>query len=1418
MKKKTRVISFILLSIFLVTNMGMPVRAEEIDDSNTDSSEETVYDVNLPEENADEEEDFSIGEGLTDIQEEGDDSDVLNYLAEDNDAPTKLRINLLSTPHGVEKSALSFSWSNSMENGMESQKAYRIRIFLRTENLTQGTFVYDSEWVDSSDNTSVLYDLSQELADNELYYWQVQTMNEDGKESSFSEPQAFSTAVGSEWAGRNGIWGSDGQKTVFLRRKLQRPDNLERAVLSVTATSADETKQYVYNLYVNGEEIGLGPVRTNGKTAYYHTYDITDLLTEEENIIGSICYSEKKASFLSQITFFYSDGTKEIIDNTARDTGAWKVKNADNVFVGNNNSSIGTNYYTARQDNLNVSQYPFDWCTAGYADGGWSVPVVKDYLSNYELKPSGLAGMKRYPVTPQSVEKQADGSWLVDFGSEIVGGIELNISSGGGAITLEYGEELDESGNAKYKLSTGNVYQETWTLRSGWQKVSGIGMKTFRYVTVRNCADNIGTDNIMGLTIRQEFEDEASSFSSSNNLLNELYNMMKYTSKITAQDLYVDTQNRERNPYEGDALITAMNSYSFSEASPSAKFTAEYLLDNTTWPAEYSLYNIMLIYENYMYTGDMRNLEQSYQKLKEKSLEEYFDSSVGLMGDITSPRVSNQKIMVDWPSTETDGYNKEESYYNTVFNAVCAGGYADMASIAEALGHTEESEYYKGLSDTIRQNMIKKLYNSETGEYYDGLDVNGKQVKHSSQHATAYALAFGIYESQSMADRMAGVIEQDQEVKMSVYGTYFLLQGLYQSNHGDLARKIMSNPDDILGVKSWAYMMYGLGATVTSEAWNSDLKSNISLCHPWGTAPGSMLSRGLFGIRPTEAGFDSFQIKLQPGGVSQASIKQPTLKGTIEISYTMDGKGGISCDVTVPSNSKADIYIPVSKNNAVLTVDGKRVSASREDGYLVYTLSAGSHTVTADAGIYEDASELAMTDVVYDVYFGQKWNGEATNGVRVGKTSGEKVEAVTFRLMNQQNAGNVEYSAYMQSYGWQDWVSEGAAGKPGEGKRLEAVRLRLTGELAQQIDVYYRVYVEGYGWLDWAENGEPAGTSGYAKEVRSLQAKIVKKNDEAPGTTECPYKSTRKQIEYRTHVQSYGWQEKCGDGEVSGTVGSAKRLEAIKINLDDTEYSGGVTYCTHVQSYGWQNWKQDGEESGTSGQSKRLEAIKIKLTGQIEEYYDVYYRVHVQSYGWLDWAKNGEPAGTEGYAKRLEAIQIKLVKKGNQAPGSTENCFRKAGIAYRTHVQSYGWQSCVFDGDLYGTEGEAKRLEAISIVNKDAQTSGDVEYRTHVQTYGWETSWKRNGEVSGTEGEAKRLEAIQIRLTDELKQKYDVYYRVHVQSYGWLDWAKNGEPAGTEGLAKRLEAIEIRYVAKGEAAPGKTATPYIDGRNESKAE
>ena len=290
---------------------------------------------------------------------------------------------------------------------------------------------------------------------------------------------------------------------------------------------------------------------------------------------------------------------------------------------------------------------------------------------------------------------------------------------------------------------------------------------------------------------------------------------------------------------------------------------------------------------------------------------------------------------------------------------------------------------------------------------------------------------------------------------------------------------------------------------------------------------------------------------------------------------------------------------------------------------------------------------------------------------------------------------------------------------------------------------------------------------------------------------------------YKTHVQSYGWQEYVKDGTVSGTSGEAKRLEAIQIKLDNQDYDGDIEYRTHIQSYGWETtWKKNDQMSGTSGEAKRLEAIQIKLTGEMADHYDIYYRVHAQKFGWLGWAKNGESAGTASFAYRLEAIQIMLVDKNESFEEYGEaQAFVDKHILYTTHVQTYGWQEYAYDGKMSGTSGEAKRLEAIKIMLNNQEYDGDVEYQTHIQTYGWETTWKKNNEISGTSGEAKRLEAIRIRLTGEMADHFDIYYRVHAQSYGWLGWAKNGEEAGTAGLAKRLEGIEIVVVNKGQLPP-----------------
>ena len=295
-------------------------------------------------------------------------------------------------------------------------------------------------------------------------------------------------------------------------------------------------------------------------------------------------------------------------------------------------------------------------------------------------------------------------------------------------------------------------------------------------------------------------------------------------------------------------------------------------------------------------------------------------------------------------------------------------------------------------------------------------------------------------------------------------------------------------------------------------------------------------------------------------------------------------------------------------------------------------------------------------------------------------------------------------------------------------------------------------------------------------------------------------KSTKMSISYKVHRQDYDWEEDWKkDGQTSGTEGQCKRLEAIRIKLPDG-VSGSIEYRTHIQDIGWEkNWSKDGAKSGTEGQCKRLEAIQIKLTGEVEKNYDVYYSVHAENFGWLGWAKNGEEAGTAGYGYRLEAIRIQLVTKGDKAPeliGTIKEAMKARLVGYQTHVQDYGTQAYVYDGDMAGTEGECKRMESIRM-KLPSSVNSSIQYRSHVQNIGWEKKWASNGSLSGTTGQCKRLEAIQIKLSGDVAKNYDVYYRVHAQDYGWLAWAKNGESSGTEGYAKRLEAIEVRLVPKG---------------------
>lgn len=344
----------------------------------------------------------------------------------------------------------------------------------------------------------------------------------------------------------------------------------------------------------------------------------------------------------------------------------------------------------------------------------------------------------------------------------------------------------------------------------------------------------------------------------------------------------------------------------------------------------------------------------------------------------------------------------------------------------------------------------------------------------------------------------------------------------------------------------------------------------------------------------------------------------------------------------------------VSDYNNYLNSDAKLQKLGVADANGI--VSALGLTKASENSVVSSSPSISYQTHVQD-YGWQSWksNGEVSGTVGQSK----RLEGINIKLSNIN--GSIEYKTHVQDIGWQDWKSNGQmSGTTGQSKRLEAIKVKLSGEAANQYDVYYRVHAQDYGWLDWAKNGESAGTEGYSKRLEGIQIVLVKKGENAPGSTSRPF--IYKMIKYRTHVQNIGWQGEKADGEISGTTGQSLRLEAIKIQLSSS-IDGGIVYKTHVQDYGWQNFVENGQASGTSGQSKRLEAIQMQLTGNAMNQYDLYYRVHAQNFGWLGWAKNGESAGTAGYSYRLEGIQIVLVPKGGNAPGSTSKHYYNKGYA-----------------------------------------------------------------------------------------------------------------------------------------------------------
>ncbi len=140
---------------------------------------------------------------------------------------------------------------------------------------------------------------------------------------------------------------------------------------------------------------------------------------------------------------------------------------------------------------------------------------------------------------------------------------------------------------------------------------------------------------------------------------------------------------------------------------------------------------------------------------------------------------------------------------------------------------------------------------------------------------------------------------------------------------------------------------------------------------------------------------------------------------------------------------------------------------------------------------------------------------------------------------------------------------------------------------------------------------------------------------------------------YQGFFLGIGWSEEFGDNYECLHSGSYMTAMKASLRGQPEGMTGTIAYQVNVSGYGWQDWTENAAQAGQPDGSAPLEAIKVELTGELKDYYDIYYKVY-QNGVWTEWAANGNPAGQEGVGLRVDGIRMAVTAKGQNPPAEPE--------------------------------------------------------------------------------------------------------------------------------------------------------------------
>lgn len=779
----------------------------------------------------------------------------------------------------------------------------------------------------------------------------------------------------------------------------------------------------VSDLYLNGERVGtptdsgkvydeLKPGWTDyDDTAFYLTYDVTDMIKPGENAIGAEVasgwyngviavrggsfYSGQPNGLRLKLEISYSDGTSDTIVtdkswSTARDGS---VTYAD-IYNGET--------YDARKDSIAV------WSKAGYNDKSWQTARRKTDFTGKVIAAIGSTVQERSELTrtPVSTVKytgiKADGSTygeidgvtnpefpftlspgetvIFDMGQNMVGWEKFTVKGEAGtAVNIHFGEILNDSGEASRKNDgpKGSVYNANYleAKASGQYIMSGAdGGETynprftfygFRYVEI-TATREIEILNLEGAVVGNANE-ENSSFETSDPSVNQLYSNIIWGQRCNFLSVPTDCpQRNERLGWTADThIFSRVATYNADVAGFYRKWLQDMRdsqFDNGAYPdvapnthivgggnGGWAEAGIIVPYNVWLMYGDAQLIEEHFD-----SMERFMDY-LASCGDATWKYNGGGAASGDWVSPELND-DSVKRYISVTYYAYSAKLMAEMAA---AIGKTDEAAEYAALFDDIKAEYNTRYVNS------DGT------LKVATQTTYLLALKLDLLATQAQFDTalstlLSKIENNGNRLSTGFIGTSILNQTLSDVGANDMAYTLLLQHD----YPSWLYSV-DQGATTIWENWDSYTVENgfkdpgmNSFNHYAYGAIGEWMYRYVAGIEADDEnpGFKHFILQPTPDTRSEDKIPEEqtrltsakatfeSMYGEIASGWVMGSDGRICYNAKVPANSTATLYLPVADDSDLITEGGLRLKNC--DGITIKGITDGIAEIELGSGEY----------------------------------------------------------------------------------------------------------------------------------------------------------------------------------------------------------------------------------------------------------------------------------------------------------------------------------------------------------------------------------------------------------------------------------------------------------------------------------